>query len=187
MEEGKMSHPRFEAMLFEREDLKASDRLALEQHLQDCDVCCRIASNWAMIEGQLQKAPMVAPMPGFLFRFRERLAYQRRRRRGGLALGFVLVTFISLLVVMILFGSGLLTLVSPGIRYLLKSLTSLMLFNGVMQVFTDFIGLILERLVARLSPSAWLSYSAIFSGLAFIWFSTMYKLNFRTTFKEVGQ
>jgi hypothetical protein len=187
MEEGKMSHPRFEAMLFERDDLEANDRLALEQHLQDCDVCCRIASNWAMVEGQLQKAPMTAPMRGFTQRFQERLAHRRRRRRGGLALGLMLTVFISLFVVAILFGSGLLTLVSPGIRYLLKSLSSLLIFSGIMQVFTDFIGLMLERLVANVSPSTWISYSTVFSGLAFIWFVTMYKLNFQTSFQEVRQ
>lgn len=182
-----MSHPRFEAMLFEREDLEASDRLALEQHLQDCDACCLVASNWAMIEGLLQKAPMATPVPGFKLRFQERLAHQQRRRRGGLTLGVVLTTSISLLVVAALFGSGLLTLVSPGVRYLLKSLSSLILFSGVMQVFTDFVGLILERLVATVSPTTWISYSTVFSGLAFIWFATMYKLNFRKSFQEVKQ
>ena len=182
-----MSHPRFEAMLFERDDLEANDRLALEQHLQDCDACCRIASNWAVIEGQLQKAPMLTPMPGFTQRFQVRLAQRRRRRRGGLALGLMFTASIALLVLAILFGSGLLTLVSPGIRYLLKSLSSLLLFSGVMQVFTDFIGLMLERLVANVSPGTWISYSTVFSGLALIWFVTMYKLNFRTSFQEVRQ
>ncbi len=182
-----MSHPRFEAMLFEREDLEASDRLALEQHLQECDACGRIANHWAAIEAQLRKPPMVEPMPGFTLRFQKRLERQRRRRRGWLGGGLSLAAFISLIVVAVLFGSGLLSLVSPGVRYLLKSLSSLVLFSGVMQVFTDFIGLILERLVARVSPSAWLSYSAFFSGLAIIWFASMYKLNFRTSFQEVRQ
>jgi hypothetical protein len=187
MEEGKMSHPRFEAMLFEREDLTDSDRLALEEHLQDCDTCCRIASNWAAIENRLRKAPMIAPPPGFTVRFQQRLQQQKRRRRIGLTIGLICTFFVPLLVAVVVFGSGLLSLVSPGVRYLLKSLSSLMLFGGVMQVFTDFISLLLERLVARVSPGTLVSYSTIFSGLAYIWFSMMYKLNFRRTFQEVRQ
>lgn len=180
-----MSHPRFEAMLFEREDLTARDRLALEDHLKECESCCQIATNWAAIEGQLRKGPMVEPMPGFTQRFELRLAQQRSTRRRWIFGSLTLVFFISLLVGVGLFGSGLLALVSPGTRYLLKSLSSLMLFGGVMQVFTDFMRLILERLVAQISPSAWFSYSAVFSALAYIWFSTMYKLNFRRSFQEV--
>jgi predicted anti-sigma-YlaC factor YlaD len=182
-----MSHPRFESMLFEREDLEAAERLALEQHLQECDACCRIASNWAAIEAQLRKAPMSAPMPGFPLRFQQRLALQRRRRRVWLTIGFSLTALVSLLVVAIIFGSSFLSLLSPGVRYLLKSLTSLMLFGSVMQVFTDFISLIVERLVASASPGTLLSYSTVFSGLAFIWFASMYKLNIRTSFQEAKQ
>lgn len=182
-----MSHPRFEAMLFEHEDLAASDRLALEQHLQACDACSRIANNWAEIESQLRRAPMVMPRAGFTQRFDLRLARQRRWRRRWMTFGLMLTLSISLSVVVVLFGSGLASLVSPGVRYLLKSLTSLMLFGGVMQMFTDFIRLLLERLAVQVSPGTWLGYSALFSGLAYIWFSTMYKLNFRTLFQEVRQ
>lgn len=182
-----MSHPQFEAMLFEHEDLEADERLALERHLQDCEACDRIARSWAVVEGQLLKAPMAAPLPGFLMRFQERLAYKRRIRRTWLTVGILLISSISLFVVLLLFGSGLLSLVSPTVRYLLKSLSSLILLGGVMQVFTEFIGLLLERMVATLSPGAWISYSTVFSSLAFIWIATMYKLNFRTTFQEVRQ
>jgi predicted anti-sigma-YlaC factor YlaD len=187
MEEGKMSHPQFEAMLFDHEDLNGSDRLALEQHLHECDGCRRLASRWAMIETRLYKAPMVAPKPGFGHRFQARLLQRRRRRREWIMISLVFVAFVLLLVVAVLFGSGILALVSPGIRYLLKSLTSLLLFGGVMQIFTDFARLLIERLVAAVSASTWLTYSALFSGLAATWFAILYKLNFRTSLWEVGQ
>jgi hypothetical protein len=187
MEEGKMSHPRFESMLFERADLKGSDRLALEQHLQDCDACRRLASQWAMVEARLTKAPMVAPATGFTQRFQARLTLQRRKRRSWIAVLLGLGGASLLIAVAILFGSGILSLLSPGMRYLLKSLSSLMLFGGVMQVFTNFAGLLFERLVAAITPGTWLTYSAIFSGLATIWFATMYRLNFRTSLQEVGK
>jgi len=180
-----MSHPRFEAMLFEREDLEARDRLALEQHLTDCDGCRQLASNWAMVEARLHKAPMAMPKPGFTQRFQARLSQKRRRRREGLMISLVLSSVVLLLIVTVLFGSGLLTLVSPAIRYLLKSLTSLLLFGGVMQIFSDFVSLLIERLVATISPSAWFTYSAIFSGLVAIWFASVYRLNFRTSLREV--
>jgi predicted anti-sigma-YlaC factor YlaD len=187
MEEGKMSHPQFEAMLFDLEDLNGSDRLALEQHLRECDSCRRLASKWTLIETRLHKAPMVAPKPGFGQRFQARLIQKHRRRRERVMISLVFVAFALLMVVAILFGSGILALLSPGIRYLLKSLTSLLLFGGVMQIFTDFARLLIERLVAIVSTSTWLTYSALFSGLAAIWFAILYKLNFRTSFREVGQ
>ncbi len=182
-----MSHPRFEAMLFERKDLKSGDRLALEQHLQECKACQRLASNWSAIETRFQKAPMVAPRAGFTTRFQTRLAKRRQRRREWVMIAAGLGVFTVLVLVMILFGSGILALLSPGIRYLLKSLTSLMLFGGVMQIFTDFMGLLFERLVANISSGSWLTYSAIFSGLAAAWLSSMYKLNFRKSLREVRQ
>lgn len=180
-----MSHPRFEAMLFERTDLKGSDRLALEQHLQECKSCRRLASNWSAIESHFQKASMVAPMAGFSTRFQTRLAKQRQRRREWVLIGAGLGVVAALVLLMILFGSGLIALLSPGIRYLLKSLTSLMLFGGVMQIFTNFLSLLFERLVANISPATWLTYSAIFSGLAAIWLSSIYKLNYRKSLREV--
>ena len=182
-----MSHPRFEAMFFEREDLEGSDRLALEQHLQDCDGCRRLASNWAMIETRLQKAPMAEPNAGFTQRFQARLIQKHRRRREWLTISFALTTFILLLAVVVLFGSGILGLISPGMRYLLKSLTSLLLFSGVMQIVTDFVRLLVERFVATVSPSTWFTYSALFSGLVATWFVSIYKFNFRTSLREVRQ
>jgi hypothetical protein len=187
MEEGKMSHPRFESMLFERDDLKGSDRLALEDHLQECDACRRLASQWASVEARLTKAPMLAPITGFSARFQARLMLRRRKRRSWIGVLLGLGGASILITVVILFGSGILGLVSPSMRYMLKSLSSLILFGGVMQVFTDFAGLIFERLVANITPGTWLTYSAIFSGLATIWFATMYRLNFRPSRMEVGQ
>jgi predicted anti-sigma-YlaC factor YlaD len=186
MEGGKMSHPQFEAMLFDREDLSGSDRLALEQHLHECDECCRLASNWAMIETRLSRAQMVAPKPGFVQRFQVRLVQRRRRQRAWIMISLILVAFVLLVAVAILLGSGALALVSPGVRYLLKSLTSLLLFGGVMQIFTDFARLLVERLVSTISTSTWLTYSALFSGLAATWFAILYKLNFRKSLREVG-
>lgn len=182
-----MSHPRFEAMLFERKDLKGRDRLALEQHLQECKACQRLASNWSAIESHFQKVPRVAPLAGFTTRFQARLAKKHQRRREWAMIGAGLGVFAILVLLMIFFGSGLLTLLSPGIRYLLKSLTSLMLFGGVMQIFTDFMGLLFERLVANISLSTWLTYSAIFSAMAAAWLSSIYKLNFRKSLREVRQ
>jgi predicted anti-sigma-YlaC factor YlaD len=187
MEEGKMSHPRFETMLFERTDLKGSDRLALEQHLQECKSCQRLASNWSAIESRFRKAPMVTPMAGFTTRFQARLVKKRQRRREWVMIAAGLGVISILVLLMILFGSGLLALLSPGIRYLLKSLTSLMLFGGVMQIFTDFMGLLFARVVANISPGSWLTYSALFSGLAAIWLSSVYKLNLRKSLQEVQQ
>jgi predicted anti-sigma-YlaC factor YlaD len=187
MEEGKMSHPRFEAMLFERQQLEGRDRLALEQHLKDCDGCRRLASKWAMIETHLYRAPMAMPQVGFTQRFQTRLKHERRRRREWFTLSLILTSFVLILAVAVLFGSGILALVSPGIRYLLKSLTSLLLFSGVMQVFSDFVRLLIERVLAMISPGTWFTYSAIFSGLAAIWFASVYKINFRTSIREVRQ
>lgn len=182
-----MSHPRFEAMLFERGDLEGRERLALEQHLQECDICQRLASQWLVVEGQLQKAPMAEPAPGFTLRFQERLGLQRRTRRTWTMIGVGIVAAVALLAVAILIGQSLLPIISPGIRYLLKSITSLMIFGGLMQALTDFVGLLIERLVANISPSTLLSYSALFSGMAVIWITTMYKLNFQSSFQEVGK
>ena len=182
-----MSHPRFKAMLFERDDLEGSNRLALEKHLQDCDVCQRLASNWAMVETRLQNAPMAEPKAGFTQRFQARLMQKRRRRREWLMISLVLSAFVLLLVIAVLFGSSILALVSPGLRYLLKSLTSLLLFSGVMQVLSDFVLLLIERFVATVSPSTWFTYSALFSGLVATWFASIYKFNFRTSIREVRQ
>lgn len=102
-------------------------------------------------------------------------------------IGVGIVAAVALLAVAILIGQSLLPIISPGIRYLLKSITSLMIFGGLMQAFTDFVGLLIERLVANISPSTLLSYSALFSGMAVIWITTMYKLNFQSSFQEVGK
>ncbi|TFH35813.1 MAG: hypothetical protein E4G99_06450 [Anaerolineales bacterium] len=182
-----MSHPQFETMLFERANLEGSDHLALEQHLQDCDACRRLASNWTQIEDRLHRMPMALPQAGFTQRFQARLAQKRHRRREWVMISLVLSAFALLLVVAVLFGAGLLTLVSPGIRYLLKSLTSLLLFGDVLQICADFIRLLIERFVATVSPGAWFMYSAIFSGLVAIWVASIYRLNFQTLKREVTQ
>ena len=87
-----MQHKTFEAWIFDDDELDEQDDKALRQHLQECDQCYELKKTWPKVETFLITAPQMAPAPGFVNRWQERLESPRRPRECKQTLALLAVT-----------------------------------------------------------------------------------------------
>jgi anti-sigma factor RsiW len=96
-----MNHQPFEEWLLADEDLTPAEKKALNQHLNDCPDCPKLARAWQEVHTEIRRAPQATPAPGFTARFAERLEREHARKQRRIT-WLVLALFLA-----VGFGAGL--------------------------------------------------------------------------------
>jgi hypothetical protein len=131
-----MNHQPFKDWLLSEERLEAEQAQALQQHLRECADCRQIESAWADAHALIQRAPDAAPVPGFTTRWQARLAARRLQEQRRQAWAAIAVTGGVAFLLLVLFGTQVLNLLSSPAQWLLlwvSRLTSLLSLYGVIQ------------------------------------------------------
>lgn len=171
-----MSHQPFENWLFTKETLTSEQSHALREHLDSCDTCRQVESAWREVHQQFNRAPAVAPAPGFSLRWQERLvdrrhAYQRRRAWMMFA-----VTLSSALIMFALLALRAIELLrSPGRIVLISAYQILNLIWFVKEVQTSLNSFI--QIATSLIPwPAWFVFGGVLMLVVVLWFIFYQKL-----------
>lgn len=171
-----MPHKTFEAWIFDDDELDEQDEKDLHQHLQDCDQCYALKKTWPKVDKFLLTTPPVAPAPGFVARWQERLETQRKQREqrqtftllaissGGACVAFALFAFALLLHYQI-FPQSMLGTIGQVVDWML---------------FLDVAGDIFFSL-ARTLPAAipfpmWMGFFALTGAGGILWLKSLRKL-----------
>ena len=131
-----MNHQPFKDWLLSEERLEAEQAQALQQHLRDCADCRQIESAWSNAHALIQRAPAVAPAPGFTERWQSRLAAQRLQAQRSQAWVAIAVTTGVAFVLLVLFGTQVLDLLGSPAQLVLAwaaRLTGLLSLYGILQ------------------------------------------------------
>ncbi len=175
-----MQHKTFEAWIFDDDELDEQDDKALRQHLQECDQCYErrtaLKKTWPKVETFLITAPQMAPAPGFVNRWQERLESQRKQRErkqtltllavstGGASVAFALFT-VALLLHFQLFPKNFLGAIAQITDWFLY-------LNVAGDIFVS---------LARTLPSAipfplWMGFFALTGAAGILWLKSFRKL-----------
>jgi hypothetical protein len=73
-----MNHQPFEDWILSEEPLTPENAGELETHLENCDHCRELQDAWNGVIDLFQGTPEVEPLPGFVNRWQERLAVEKK-------------------------------------------------------------------------------------------------------------
>lgn len=74
-----MSHQFFEDLILSTDELTIQESTILQEHLEECSACARLAEDFNAIETQLRSASMIDPAPHFVNRWEARLETENKR------------------------------------------------------------------------------------------------------------
>ncbi|MBW8010033.1 MAG: hypothetical protein FVQ83_02165 [Chloroflexi bacterium] len=85
-----MDHRQYEEWLLSDEPLKSDQSQSLKKHLYNCEACSALEIAWRQVSDSFDTSGMVAPAPGFVNRWQDRLdadIARRHRRQSWLIIG----------------------------------------------------------------------------------------------------
>lgn len=146
-----MNHQPFEDWLLSDSPLAPADRRLLEAHLRECRACAALAE----VNLALQSARPVSPPPGFVERFRQRLAARRQSQRKALASGFLLLIASAVGIVAALSWPLLNVLLDSPTRAIVEWTYSLVSVYTLFQAFCETIRVLVRVGTSLISPAFW--------------------------------
>lgn len=169
-------HLHIENLILADRSLNPEEHQALETHLEACESCRALASNWREVEQALSQASVVLPKAGFTARWHIHQVADtlRRNRRQNLMIMVFSIGGASLLLTVLFL------LVYPLLRdplplllvfgYQLAALFSTASATG------SALGTLVRTLVEVIPPTLWIGLGVLISGLFFIWFISLQRL-----------
>ena len=158
-----MDHQLYESWLLDDERLTAGQERELRLHLQDCLECAALARSNRV----LRAAPMSTPPTGFVLRFQERLAAERKAQRLRSILGVVLILIVGMGVVFLLGQTYLAYTSSSPAQLTATAITNLMLIGVAVRAMGQAGGAFAA--VTLIPPYVWALVFTLLVGVGVFW------------------
>jgi anti-sigma factor RsiW len=171
-----MNHRLFEDWLLSDEPLEPEQRAELQEHLETCESCTRLAAVWQDTEALLSSTPMQAPQPGFTQRWQSRFAadvVRRQRKQTMLMLAFYLGGALFLMVPLVLILWPVFFAPQPIILAMIYRLTS---WFEAGQLVVDFVSTLLVTMLGVVPPTLWIGIGVAFTSLCVLLIVALRKL-----------
>jgi len=170
------NHQPFEDWLLSDEHLTTRDALALQEHLKSCPACTTLGDALQAVGRELRNAVHLAPAPGFVSRWQDRLAERRlkqHRRQTFLSMFLSIGGAMALLVV-------LLVLITPILQnplpVLLVSVYQLTTTAGVVGTLGQAVVTVLRILVGLVPATQWAAFLLALACLGVVWIFAMRRI-----------
>ena len=160
-----MNHRPFEDWLLNDKNLTPTEKRELDLHLRTCTHCTALSATGLA----LRSASVVAPAPGFVMRFQQRLiaqkAAERRRKLWGM-------------MVLILGGVGLLVwfaapylyaVITSPVEWITATIGYFLFAVSSLQVLTEVMTVLLRILPDFISPYMWMVIVSALAGFGLLW------------------
>jgi hypothetical protein len=175
-----MSHQPFETWLLSDEPLETTQAVALQSHLEHCESCRSLSASWADVRKLLVHSGPIGPAPGFGKRWQLRLEAQQTRQGYRIeqeeSVLFIGITAgIALLLVLVLFATGLATFESPS-QVLMMGLYSLGNLISSLNAVENILGVLTQILPGVVPPTGWVIFIALAGFLVLAWVYLMQKI-----------
>jgi hypothetical protein len=175
-----MKHQPFEEWLLVDETLTSEQSQALDHHLSDCERCQKLQAARFSIENLFQDATDVEPFSGFTTRWQARLKAERQlelvsRHRWQSWITLILIAnAVSLFA--ILLGMQFFNTFESFTELLLVWVYRLTSLLTVINLFQNFLAIIIRTVPGLLSPGGWAVLAAVVSAGSLVWVLSMAKL-----------
>lgn len=167
-----MNHQPFENWIFTQEALAPEQAQALLEHLQSCETCAALATAWQQVSPMFIAPPILAPSPGFVPRWRQRLEVDRVRSQRRQSLVFFGVGIGLAFVFLVLLAIGVLYTFSSPLEWFLTLSSRLATLFFLADAFRD--SFIVLR--TALPVSWWISGGLAVAALCILWIFSLQKL-----------
>jgi hypothetical protein len=160
-----MNHQPFEEWLLNDKNLTSTEKRELDLHLRTCTHCTALSATGLA----LRSAIVVAPAPGFVMRFQQRLVAQkiaeRRRKLWGM-------------MVLILGGVGLLgwfagpylyAVITSPVEWITATIGYFLFIISSLQALTEVMTVLLRILPDFISPYMWMVIVSALAGFGLLW------------------
>jgi len=167
-----MNHQPFEEWLLAGEELESADQLALDQHLETCPECPKLARAWQEVRTEIRRAPLATPVPGFSARFAERLeqeAARKQRRVTWLVLGLFLLAGVGGGIYMIFQQAGSFPGPAQAVLALVKAIEDLSTTGRLLTAMIRFFPV-------PLTLGVWIATASSLLFWTLIWFMLIWRL-----------
>jgi hypothetical protein len=179
-----MKHQPFETWLFEREELLEDQEDLLQEHLDACERCSAFAAAHNTIEWQMRKAPTIAPAPGFTYRWRFRLAEQRRRTRNRRLLVIGIFMLLGLAALAVLFWANALAVIKSNAPAILAWVGDAINVIAHLNLVREILGVVLDSFLSDVPMVFRVSLPVVLAGLSVLWIASLYRLGYINVRRE---
>ena len=168
-----MAHQHFEEWLLSEDKLTPEQGQALQQHLKTCQSCTALASAWEQVRLSMGNAGMIAPAPGFVDRWQDRMVTRRlikQRRQAWMLLGLNWAIAAVLFILIVLQVIPALTSPTGLVVNFVARCTETWAF---MRVVVSVVSSLAGTLPGLVPVSWWVSIIASLGALMVLWISTL--------------
>lgn len=179
-----MKHQPYEEWILQDDELSPEQQRSLDEHLSRCEQCASLLRAWRDLESRFTTAKLLAPAPGFSGRWREHLAYRRRRRARRQSYAVVVGTFGGLIALAALLFLQLYPYMQQFIQ------TSLRLSGEVASVLVNLklvadVLLLVAGASIRNAPLLYrFTIPLVFVGFAYLWLQSIHRMGIVRIRKE---
>jgi hypothetical protein len=170
-----MTHSPFENWILDDKQLSCSQVQELNEHLKVCSECSYLYNNMKSVNNALQKAPMVAPRPGFAARWQASLEERRiQQQREQVKRFFFYIGGANILAILILLGFFITN--NNWFNFLIKGLQALTtLIIWITQIQT-YIASLFHILPPFFSVVLWVVFTTSLSIVSIIWAAALWRI-----------
>lgn len=167
-----MSHQPYESWIFDEVPLSPEERVALQDHLENCTACRDLHQSWSDARSQMKNLPMRAPSKGFSQRWSLSLNTRREFKTRNQTWWFFLVIAGGASISLLLMASQILILGSPFdllLTILHKSIHFAAHTSNIFKVLITGIQIIPTAIIIP----AGILFLLVFLALCFMWFFSL--------------
>jgi hypothetical protein len=173
----KLNHQPFEEWLLSEDTLAPQELRLLQEHLNACEDCRRLAGALGEVDRELRTAPAIPPAPGFVSRWQTRLAADRieqQRRQTLWSMVFSIGGAMALMTIMGILLYPILRAPLPFLLAMIYQLTSTFVFAGAIG---GALMTVMRTIVKIIPPTQWAAILVALSSLSALWVVAMHRLS----------
>jgi hypothetical protein len=180
-----MNHHPYDRWLYQRDELQREQVQALEQHLESCEHCARLAVSLERVEAVITAAPMQAPQPGFVSRWRTRLHAERHKPSFMQKRVLTLSTISGALIIIGTLGYRLVVQLQDTLPSLLPPILRVFHLLTYLNLVREILDVIIDSFIQALPIAVRAGLPISFAVLLVFWIASIHRLNYSIARREL--
>jgi hypothetical protein len=165
-----MNHQPFESWLLSEEVLEQDQEHALREHLRHCERCASLEASWSDVHQLIDTAPHVGPAAGFVARWEDRLALERKKRHARQSWVFLALTAGAAVILFLLLGIQTAELLRFPEQLILLTIYRLATLIGYIFATQNLVFSLFGTVLELVPAPVWIGLFGTFTMVCVLWF-----------------
>lgn len=168
-----MNHQPFEEWLLNDKNLTPTEKRELDLHLRTCVHCTALSATGLA----LRSTSVVAPAPGFVMRFQQRLAAQRVMERRRRLWGVIVLVLSGAALLAWITAPFLFAFAASPAQWITAVVGYFLFFISSLQVLVEAASVVFRILPDFVSPYMWMVFASGLAGLGLLWTISIWRFS----------